>query len=120
MELATKVVRVVTRARLIDSELATRQPLRRASQEERLVSRLPGLPRPECWVNDWEALKLHLPEMGEAVIVAWFQQGSPQLDIGLTSRVLYRGLQRMMDLGVLRGLRGVPCGLGNILWLRLR
>ena len=120
LELAKKAVRVVNRARLVDSELAMRRPFKRSTKEEILRRRLPDLPAQECWVDNWESLRIDLPEMSEAVIVEWFQQGSPQLNIGSTSRVLYRGLQRTMDLGVLRGLRGVPSGPGNIMWLQLR
>ena len=118
--MATKAVKVVNRARLINSDLAMRLPFQRSTLEERIQSRLPDLPQADCWVQKWEDLRTDLPEMSEAVIVEWFQQGSPQLNVCLTSRVLYRGLQRTMDLGILIGLRGVPCGPGNILWLRLR
>lgn len=118
--MATKAVIVVNRARLINSELAMRRPFVRSTSAERIQSRLPDLPQEDCWVKDWKDLRTDLPEMSEAVIVEWFQQGSPQLNVCLTSRVLYRGLQRTMDLGILSGLWGVPCGPGNILWLRLR
>ena len=59
--------------------------------------------------------------MGEAIIVAWFDRcSSLQVDVDKASRVLYSGLQRMLDLGAINGLCGVPCGRGDILRLGLR
>ena len=122
VEMARAVVDVVSKASLVNTDLAMRPPVKSCTTTvETLRRRLPELPAAECWIHDWEILRSDLPQMSEATIMAWFQRRSSlQVDIDEASRVLYRGLQRMMDLGALKGLRGVPCKRGNILWLRLR
>eukprot|EP00904_Undaria_pinnatifida_P003200 jgi/Undpi1/12881/HiC_scaffold_7.g02547.m1 len=122
VEMARAVVDVVSKASLVNTDPAMRPPVKsRTTTGETLRRRLPDLLAAECWIHDWEILRSDLPQMSETTIMAWFQRcSSLQVDIEEASRVLYRGLQRMMDLGALKGLRGVPCKRGNILWLRLR
>lgn len=67
-------------------------------------------------------LKDKLPELHKAVIIAWLSGTEPSVDgYAYSSRNLYRGMQRALDLGGLEGLSGVPCPAGGgDLWLRLR
>ena len=103
VEVAQQVVQVVQEAGLLGSPNAFRMP--QGSSQHGAFSQ-----PPDGWL-EWEQLREGLPEIGDAIIIAWLtQKGSLAGDTG---RVLYKGLQRVMDLGTLGALRGIPCGEGG-------
>lgn len=112
LDVAKGIVRVVGESGLVGSSLAFRMPVQQATQD--------GLEQPsDGWVG-WEPLRAHLPEFaGDALIVAWLRsRGSI---IGDTGRVLYRGMERVLDLGALGWLSGIPSGEdGGTMYLRLK
>lgn len=111
--LAKTCVEVVREAGLEGSELAFRHPVRAIPAPHQ-----PGaFPPPETVWLGWEALRENLPELSDNIIIRWLKEkGSLK---GSTGRVLYRGLQRVLDLGALGGLVGVPCAVeGGPLHLR--
>ena len=113
------MVNVVALSGVANTSLTVRDPRTASSTpQETLRRRMPQIPDPLLWVNDWQDLRDDLAEMHEVTIVAWFRKHFPM--VGATSRVLYRGMQRVMDLGAVHSLRGVPCGYGDILWLSMR
>ena len=111
--LAKTCVEVVRQAGLEGSELAFRHPVMAAPAPHQADTS----PPPETVWQGWEALRDNLPELSDNIIIEWLRnRGSLK---GSTGRVLYRGLQRVLDLGALSGLVGVPCGVGGgVLHLR--
>ena len=111
--LAKACVSVVRAAGLEGSSLSFRHPVMSNQQTQQPAS----FPLPGTVWQKWEELREKLPEIKDNIIIRWLtDQGSLK---GSTGRVLYRGLQRVLDLGALGGLVGVPCGVsGGLLWLR--
>ena len=111
--LAKTCVEVVREAGLENSPIAFRHPVLSSSSNQQP----PMFPGPEAVWLDWETLRGKLPEFGDNIIIKWLTYESSLK--GSTGRVLYRGLQRVLDFGALSGLNGVPCGAnGGLLWLR--
>jgi len=111
--LAKTCVEVVREAGLENSPIAFRHPVLPTPSTQQPVT----FPGPETAWLEWETLRGKLPEFGDNIIIRWLtEEGSLK---GSTGRVLYRGLQRVLDFGALGGLNGVPCGAnGGLLWLR--
>lgn len=112
LSVAKGVVQVVEQSGLVGSSLVFRMPQQDAAAG--------GLGQPSDGWLDWEPLRAQLPELaGDTIIIAWLRaRGSL---IGDTGRVLYRGMERVLDLGALGWLSGIPCGEnGGTLHLRLK
>lgn len=109
--LAKGFVAVLKQTGLVGSAIAMRLPPGLATPDD-LIQPSDG------WLG-WEALRPGLPEfMGDTVIVAYLRRKGSL--VKETGRALYRGLERVMDLGAVAGLYGVPCGeLGSTLHLRM-
>lgn len=126
--------KVVHDSGLTGTRLLFRKPAAVMKPEERLKEVMLDLPPAgEHWSTDYESLRPHLPEMQEAVVLAWLcldqsqknWDDSPERNGWMPpqrwqapARVLARGMERVMDLGALQGLIGTF--VGNILWLRHR
>lgn len=112
VELAVQVVKVLEQSGLVGSTTAFRTPQQ--------YSEPGGFTQPTDGWMEWEQLRGGLPEFtGDALIIQWLRQVCSLDDHSSTGRVLYRGLQRVMDLGALGALRGRPCGEpGGVLHLR--
>ncbi|CAM9880628.1 unnamed protein product, partial [Ectocarpus fasciculatus] len=106
-ELAQQVVAMIKKCGLLNSNQAFRHPvpdLGSFKDKERMV--MPDLPGPCSRINGFQHLQQHLPEMSKSVILQFLQQVNPISGEG--SRVWYRGLQKVMDMGNLNRLWGVP------------
>lgn len=105
VQLALQVLQVLEKTGLVGSVTAFRAPQQ--------YTQSGAFPQPADGWMEWEHLRAGLPEFaGDAIIIHWLRQrGSIG---GSTGRALYRGLQRVMDLGALGALRGIPpCGEGG-------
>lgn len=114
VSLAKACVEVVREAGLVGSPIAFRHPVRSTQDQQ------PGMfPPPETVWLEWETLRGQLPEISDNIIIQWLSdKGSLK---GSTGRVLYRGLQRVLDFGALGGLFGLPPGdSGGLLFLKFR
>lgn len=112
LAMAKGCVKVIEQSGLVGSSMVFRRPQEPDPQT--------GLSQPALgWVG-WELLRDQLPEFaGDAIIIAWLRKTGSL--IGDTGRVLYRGMERVLDLGALDWLSGIPCGEnGGILHLRLK
>ncbi len=138
MRVAQLCAKVVTESGLSGNRLLFRQPQMEttpeSTPESTLQEVLPDLPPPgDHWSKDPAILRPHLPEMQEAVILAWLCLGqsrknweSPPAQDGTEqpprweppARTLARGMERVMDLGALQGL--MATFVGNILYVRHR
>ena len=113
--LAKTCCEVVREAGLEGSPLAFRHPVRSTPQPPQ-----PGTSPPPgtVWLA-WEPLRATLPELSDNVIIKWLKDKRSLK--GSTGRVLYRGLQRVLDFGALGQLSGSPCGVdGGLMWLRFK
>lgn len=112
LEVARSFVKVIERCGLVGSSTAFRTPQQYAPSSK-LVQPADG------WLG-WEPLRTYLPEFaGDAIIIAWLRQSGSLA--GDTGRVLYRGMQRVLDFGALGALSGIPPGDdGGILHLRFK
>lgn len=110
---------MVERTPTLEARHLYRESVRDESPQERLQRNMPGIPEEGLWVSDHLELRGKLPELSEAVIIAYL---SGEAGSGAEmSRNLYRGVQRAMDLGGLDGLSAVLSpDTGGVLWLRLR
>ena len=115
VDLARACMEVVRDCGLVGSPIAFRAPV----SSNPAAAQLPDQSPPETDWLEWETLREYLPELNDHIIISWLSsKGSLR---GATGRVLYRGLQRVLDLGALSGLKGKPCGFnGGILWLKFR
>lgn len=120
--MAENVMRVVGSLVCCDERRHLRAGVDETSRLQRRRAYMPDLPAERFWITDHLQLKDKLPEIHETVIISWLSGMEPTSDGGTyTSRNLYRGMQRALDLGGLEGLSGVPCPAeGGHLWLRLR
>lgn len=103
---------------MVNQLLAFRVPtsdLRSFEEKQRLL--LPDLPKPSEWEQNWEVLRDFLPEMSKSVVLRFLREVNPTAS--LDSRVWYRGMQRVMDMGNLSRLCAVPPRDG-IMWLGFR
>jgi len=126
--------KVVEESGLAGSRLLFRAPAVSTTPEDTLREVMPDLPPPGAhWSQNYATLRPYLPEMQEAVILAWLsldqsrknwehppaQGGSEQPPKWEPpARVLARGMERVMDLGALKGLMGTF--VGNVLFVRHR
>lgn len=102
LAMAKGCVRVVQRSGLVGSSLVFRRP-QQADPDSGLTTQ-PSV----GWLN-WEALRDHLPEFaGDAIIIAWLRKTGSL--VGETGRVLYRGMERVLDLGALGWLSAKMAG----------
>ena len=111
--LAKACIEVVTDDGLAGSATAFRQPRSSSPPETQ-----PGtFPPPETISHGWQSLREFLPEINDSIIISWLRsKGSLKGDTG---RVLYRGQERVLDLGSLGSLFGAPSGEeGGLLWLK--
>lgn len=112
LELATNFVGVIEQSGLVGSSTAFRKAQQHGTQKTLLQP-------DDDWMG-WEPLRTHLPEFaGDAIIIAWLRERGSL--VGDTGRVLYRGMQRVLDFGALGALSGIPPGEdGGILHLRFK
>ncbi|CAM9908416.1 unnamed protein product [Ectocarpus sp. 6 AP-2014] len=106
-ELAGQVVAMIKKCGLLNSNQAFRHPVPDLSSfqdKERMA--MPELPGPRSRIRGFEHLQQHLPEMSKSVILQFLRQVNPISGEG--SRVWYRGMQKVMDMGNLNRLWGVP------------
>lgn len=102
--LAKTCVEVVREAGLEGSSIAFRHPVMATPAPHQPDT----FPPQETVMQCWETLRECLQEISDNIIIRWLtERGSLK---GSTGRVLYRGLQRVLDLGALKGLVGAPCG----------
>lgn len=78
---------------------------------------MPELPGPRSRISGFEHLQQHLPEMSKSVILQFLRQVNPISGEG--SRVWYRGMQKVTDMGNLTRLWGVPAKNG-LMYLGMR
>lgn len=103
--------------------LLFRPPREDATFAEKLKFVMPEMPQREFFITDTDQLIETLPEVAESVIAEWLT-GGRSVDTRST-RVLYRGMQRAMDLGAAGGLSGVLVwhedgSSSGVMWVRLR
>lgn len=112
LAMAKGFVKVIEQCGLVGSSLAFRRPQETDPQK--------GLSQPADGWMDWGSLRECLPEFaGDAIIIAWLRRTGSL--VGETGRVLYRGLERVLDLGALDWLSGIPTGEhGGTLHLRMK
>lgn len=126
--------KVLQESGLAGNRLLFRQPQIPTTHVDILHQVFPDLPPPgEHWSTDYDTLIPYLPEMQEAVILAWLcldgerkNWSNPPTEDGTgqpqrweaPARVLARGMERAMDLGSLTGLKGTF--VGNILYVQHR
>lgn len=113
--LIRRTIKVLHQCGLVGSPIAFRAPVL-----SNPPAPPPGTsPPPETAWLGWKTLREYLPEISDNIIVAWLSNAGSLK--GTTGRVLYRGLQRVLDLGALGGLTGSPCGdNGGLMWLKFR
>lgn len=118
VKLAVDVTRMIKRCGMVNRLTAFRIPtvdLSTFEDKERLI--FPDLPVGSERVRDWEQLRDFLPELSKAVILRFLQEANPTS--GLDSRVWYRGMQRVMDMGNLSRLWATRPE-GGIMWVGFR
>lgn len=116
--LADKVRQVLGSLRIEDNDMLLRRPPEHTTREAILARRMPNIPSVHAWNTDLSRLRPHLPAVSEAVIVDHL---SSTESTSTMSRRYYRGMRRVLDLGSVKGLWGIPCPRsGGILWLRFR
>lgn len=103
--------------------LLVRPPPENATFEEKLGLVMPGMPDLAQFTTEIDELLEILPEVAESVIADWLT-GGRDVD-NRSTRVMYRSMQRAMDLGAAGGLSGSLMlnanGSGSgVMWLRLR
>ncbi|CAN0356168.1 unnamed protein product, partial [Scytosiphon promiscuus] len=116
--LATDVVRLIRNSGVIGENLAFRHPipdLRLFGEKEKAT--MPELPAVCLRITEWVALRRYLPEISKSVIVGFLQEVNPLASED--TRVWYRGEQRVLDMGNLSRLWGVPSKAGEM-WLGTR
>lgn len=111
-------MRLIKAARVLDTNLAFRHPLPDTSSfEEKEKIIMPDLPGLHRRIRDWQVMRRYIPQIEKSFILLFIQRVNPLAGEG--SRVWYRALQRMMDMGSLSGLWGVPAKDG-IMWIGTR
>lgn len=118
VKLAPGVVKMLRDGGLANRDIAFRVPSTdRSSFEDKQKKILPDLPPPETWVKNWEVLRDFLPEISKSVILSFLRQVNPS--VTQDSRVWYRGMQRVMDMGNLNRLWATRPSDG-IMWIGFR
>lgn len=118
VKLAPAVVRMLRACGLENRGIAFRIPIADLSTfEDKQTSLLPDLPPPQTWVRNWAVLREFLPEMSKSVILRFLRETNPL--VGQDSRVWYRGMQRVLDLGNLERLHATRPEDG-IMWISFR
>lgn len=101
LDMAKGCVKVVERSGLVGSSMVFRRP---QESDPKLQLSQPA----DGWL-DWKSLREHLPEFsGDCIIIAWLRKTGSI--VGETGRTLYRGMERVLDLGALDWMSGIPCG----------
>ncbi|CAM9923246.1 unnamed protein product [Ectocarpus fasciculatus] len=119
VNLAQRVVEVMGGLSVTDDNLLFRSPVEVATHAETLDREMPDLPDEAEWLKDHMELREVLPELSETVVIDHLS--TKDTSVNRRSRNLYRGMQRVMDLGCLDGLEGVPPPpFGGTSWIRFR
>ncbi|CAN0345577.1 unnamed protein product, partial [Ectocarpus sp. 4 AP-2014] len=96
--MAGDVVRLIRSCGVLDTNLAFRHPVPDLSSfEEKEVRLMPDLPATGLRIKEWSAMRRYLPEISKAVILQFM--GEVNKLAGEGSRMWYRSLQRVLDMG---------------------
>ena len=118
VELAGMIVSTIESCNLRNRSVAFRIPLPdRATFEDKERNLLPDLPPPQMWVTNWEIVRDFVPEISRSVIISFLATVNPVADEN--SRVSYRAMQRVMDMGNLRRLWATRPNNG-VMWIGFR
>ncbi|CBJ33934.1 exonuclease I Exo1 [Ectocarpus siliculosus] len=114
-QMAGDVVRLIRSCGVLDTNLAFRHPVPDLSSFEEKEARLmPDLPATGLRIKEWSAMRRYLPEISKAVISRFL--GEVNKLAGEGSRLWYRSLQRVLDMGNLSRFWAVPAA-GGIMWI---
>ncbi|CAM9230493.1 unnamed protein product, partial [Pylaiella littoralis] len=114
-QMAGDVVRLIRNCGVLDTNLAFRHPVPDLSSFEEKEARLmPDLPATGLRIKEWSAMRRYLPEISKAVILRFM--GEVNKFAGEGSRMWYRSLQRVLDMGNLSRFWAVPAA-GGIMWI---
>lgn len=117
-KMAGDVVRLIRNCGVLDTNLAFRHPVPDLSSFEEKEARLmPDLPATGLRIKEWSAMRRYLPEISKAVILRFM--GEVNKFAGEGSRMWYRSLQRVLDMGNLSRFWAVPAA-GGIMWIGIR
>ena len=118
VELSRLVVSTIDTCGLRNRSVAFRIPLPDlATFEQKEKKILPDLSPPQARVTNWEVSRDFLPEISKSVILRFLRSVNPVVDEN--SRVWYRAMQRVMDMGNLRRLWATRPE-GGVMWLGFR
>lgn len=119
VSIAENIMNMAQNMSSTDDHLLLREGTEATTPSQRLEAHMPGLPPEREWINDHLELRPFLPSLHESVIISFLSAVAEGGN--LAARNLYRGLQRALDLGGVRGLAGKPPPReGGDMWLRLR
>ncbi|CBJ32902.1 conserved unknown protein [Ectocarpus siliculosus] len=114
-QMAGDVVRLIRSCGVLDTNLAFRHPFPDLSSFEEKEARLmPDLPATGLRIKEWSAMRRYLPEISKAVILRFMREVNKLAGKG--SRLWYRSLQRVLDMGNLSRFWTVQAA-GSIMWI---